>query len=345
MVFALLSVSCTTEPEVLPVIPSGAYQKGIIALNEGGFQKGNASVSFINEEWEVEDDIFERVTKRKLGDTAQSITFHEALAFIVVNGTNTIEIVNRYTFEAVHTIDEQLINPRYITVVENKGYVTNWGDPSDSTDDFIAEIDLSTYAITQIIPVAEGPEHIAAYNQTLFVVHKGGWSHGNTVSSIDLSKNFAVQTIMVGDVPNYLAVVNDRVLVLCSGKPSWTGNETAGAYYEINAITKSVEKKWKFQTTEHPSYGYLYQKEFYYRLQNKIYKIGGATPELPNTAILDFSGASIQSFYGLAVTTTHFFIADAKDFNSKGNVFVFNKNGVLEKTLTVGFLPNSFYFN
>ncbi len=68
---ALLSVlflsSCSNDEIVNEtVIPLGKYEKGIIVLNEGGFQKGNSSVSYISSDLSVaENDVFSNVNKDK----------------------------------------------------------------------------------------------------------------------------------------------------------------------------------------------------------------------------------------------------------------------------------------
>jgi hypothetical protein len=40
--------------------------------------------------------------------------------------SNTIQVVNRYSFKSIATIDKDLKNPSYIVFANGKGYVTNW---------------------------------------------------------------------------------------------------------------------------------------------------------------------------------------------------------------------------
>src|SRR5687768_17364874 len=90
---SLVFTAC--DPEKAPAVPKGEYEKGVIILNEGNFQKGNSSVSFYNRDSKtVTHDIFTLVNARPLGDVAQSIAAHKDRAYMVVNNGNKIEVVD-----------------------------------------------------------------------------------------------------------------------------------------------------------------------------------------------------------------------------------------------------------
>ncbi len=130
-------------------------------LNEGLFGQGNSSVSFIDPAaGEASHNIFSEVNGVDLGDTASDIGFYEDFAFIVVNVSNTIEIVEKGTFTSVATIDTELENPRKIAFLMGLAYVTNWGDASDPSDDYVAVFDARTFDFLDKISVEEGPENI-----------------------------------------------------------------------------------------------------------------------------------------------------------------------------------------
>ncbi|MPT35487.1 MAG: hypothetical protein E2604_10455, partial [Flavobacterium sp.] len=142
---AVFFASCTDEEIVYKEAPAavakGAYERGVLVVNEGNFGSPNAEVSYISSEFPTlfQNNIFNTVNPTKvLGNTAQSIGFNGDLAYIVLNGSNKIEVVNRYTFVSVATIQTGLQNPRYIAFANGKGYVTNWGDAGVTTDDYVA---------------------------------------------------------------------------------------------------------------------------------------------------------------------------------------------------------------
>ena len=123
----------------------------------------------------------------------------------MVNNSQKIEIANRYTFKSIDSITTGLVNPRYFVSVDgNKGYVSNWGDPNDNTDDYLAVLDLRTNTITSTIDVDFGPERMVTYNNKIFVAHQGAYGQNNLISVIS---GASVESIItVGDVPNSMVV-------------------------------------------------------------------------------------------------------------------------------------------
>jgi hypothetical protein len=140
---AFVLVSCDPESAFVET-PLGAYDNGVLVLNQGGFGAGNASVSFISDDFvTTQNNIFSLVNPSiTFGDTAQDIGFYQNLGFAVLNGSNKIVVFNRYTLEFVTSINTGFANPRYIAFANNKAYVTNWGSGSNPNDDYVAIINL-----------------------------------------------------------------------------------------------------------------------------------------------------------------------------------------------------------
>jgi len=274
------------------------YADGILAINQGGFGNGDASVSYISDDLSfTENTIFNNTNSTPLGDTGQSIAFLDDLAYIVLNGSSKIEVVNRYTFVSIATISTGLTNPRYMAFANGKGYVTNWGDGSDATDDFVAVIDLATNTIASTIAVSEGPEQIVAVGNSLYITNKGGYSQGNVVSVI--ASNDTVTTINVGDVPDEIAVdAANNVWVICEGIPAWTGNETGGQLVKINTANNTVATTLNFGATEHPSLMTYVNGQVYFYNNAAIYKMGESDTSLPTMSIisqdLEYGGLAIK---------------------------------------------------
>jgi len=292
----LAFTSCTDDEGVnfQPVVsdyvtPLGAYENGILVVNQGTWNQGDASVSFVSDDLATKNNgIFSfHNNSAPLGDVGQSIAFYNDLAYIVVNNSQKIEVVNKNTFEGVATIDTGLSNPRYMTFANGKGYVTNWGDASNNADDFIAVIDLSNNTLTSTIPVGEGPEQIIALNNKLYVTHKGGWSQNNIVSSIDTTNN-SVSTIVVGDVPDEIVLDSSNNLwILCEGNPSYAATETAGKLIKINTTDNTIATTINFAAaTDHPKIMTYESGSLYYYINEAIYKMDEADTTLPTTAII-----------------------------------------------------------
>ncbi|UPT69835.1 MAG: hypothetical protein M0D53_11905 [Flavobacterium sp. JAD_PAG50586_2] len=327
--------------------PLGSYDKGVLILNQGGFGHGDASLSYLSEDFATQqNNIFALVNPTlTLGDTGQDIGFINDKAFIVLNYSNKIEVVNRYTMAHIATISTDLSNPRYITFSNGKGFVTNWGDAVDTTDDYVAVLNLTTYEVSGTIPVAEGPERIVANNNKLYVAHAGGYGYGNTISVINASNNTFVTTITVGDVPNSLEIEGNSLYVICGGKPSWAGSETAGKFVKVNLSNNTVSSFIDFPAATHPSNLEVVDNSFYYTIDADIFKSTLNAAALPTTELFSTTAQGVYGVYSLAVHDNTIYVGDAMDYNSNGKIYLYTTTGTLVEDYTVGVIPAGFYFN
>lgn len=321
---------------------SFAFENGLLVLHEGNFFGGNASVSFISEDLStVTNGIFSNVNNRALGDVAQSVAFNGDLAYIVVNNSQTVEVVNRYTFESQGTVDAGLLNPRYIAFANDKGYVTNWGDGTNPDDDYVAVLNLETLTVESTIAVPEGPEWILNNEGTLYVAHQGGFNQNDIISVIESSSNSVGTPITVADRPNSMHLVNDDLWVLSGGNPAFTGNETAGQLDKIDVTTNMVETTFEFTQTEHPNYLSVDGDSLYYLLDGNVFKIDVSDTVLPESP--EIVGIS---FYDMTVNNGVLYGVDAKDFASEGSLEVYNlSDNSLVESLGVSIIPGAVYIN
>lgn len=324
------------------------FENGILVLHEGNFGVGNASVSFISNDLnEVQNGIFKSVNEiNGWGDTAQSMAFSGDMAYIVINNSQKIEVINRYTFESVATIGgpgkTDFLNPRFMVVVNGKGYVTNWGDGTNPDDDFVAVVNLENNTMESPIAVAEGPEKIVANENTVYVAHQGGFNQNNIISVINSANNEVATTVTVADRPNSLQLDNNGGLwVLSGGNPVWTGNETAGQLDRINIANNTVDETLIFGETEHPGALSLEDGNLYYYLSGSIFKMGASATALPQTAVI-----TGLNFYDMTVSNGRLYGIDAKDFSSNGSLEVYDLgNNSLLTSEEVSIIPTGVYFN
>lgn len=341
---SLFFVSCSDDDD--NNAPSGAYDNGVLVLNQGNFNSGNASVSYISNAFAIENNIFSTNNQNlPLGDVGQSVGLEGNNAYIVVNNSNKIEVVNRYTFAPVATLSTGLTNPRYIAFENGKAYVTCWGDGTVTTDDYIAIIDLATNTVsTTRIPVAEGPEKIIEEDGKLYVAHRGGYGFGNSVTVINTVNNTIVTTIAVGGIPGSLEEENGTLYVLSEGYPSYAPAETAGSLTRINMANNTVISTTDFAGTTHPANLVIEDGALYYTVNNAIFKGGLINAVLPTSPLFT---ADIPSGTGLTafdVEDNHIYIGSGS-FSANGSVGVYSLTGALQQTLTVGIAPVGFYFN
>lgn len=338
-----LVISSCENDDNSPVLPSGDYADGILISNEGPFSNGTGTVSFISTDFEtVENAIYNKVNTEDLGNIVQSIGFTDSKAYVVANNSNTIAVVDRFTFEKEAVISTGLNNPRYFISVNGKGYVTNWGDTADETDDYVAIINLTTNSIEGTIPVEFGPEEITNRANTIYVAHQGGFGQNNKISVIDSGTDEVSTIISVGDVPKAIQLdASNNLWVLSAGKPSYTGEETAGSLSRINTTTNEVEATLDFTTTEHPNHLGYDGTNLFYTLDGAAYSIATSATELPTEKHFDGIGT-----YAMTVRDGRLYTTDAKDFASNGSISIYDLNTKAEiKTIEVGIIPGGIYFN
>ena len=92
--------------------PKGEFEEGVLVVNEGNFQDANGTISHISPDGTVTQDLFGTVNNGlALGDVVQSMTIDGDFAYIVVNNSNKMEVVNANTFEAEYTLKNVSITP------------------------------------------------------------------------------------------------------------------------------------------------------------------------------------------------------------------------------------------
>jgi len=340
--FGLLITSCSNDDDnsSIPQEPLGDYENGILVSAEGG----PSSVSYISNDFStVENNIYANVNTEELGVYLQSIGFDGNQAYIISDNVNTINVVNRYTFAKETAITTGLYTPRYIGFANGKGYVSNWGSGSDAIDDFIAVIDLSTNTVESTIPVGEGPEQIISNNGKIYVSHKGGWSFNNIITVIDTNTNLTT-TITVNDVPDEMFINNSgELVVLCEGKPGWSGSETNATISKIDVTTNTVTETLNFAAGVHPSQMSSENGEIYYQANNEVFVMSETSSSLPTASIVNLGTINT---YGMAVKGDKLYVTDAKDFASLGDLNVYDlTTNTLENTFTVGVNASKIYFN
>lgn len=328
------------------------FEDGIIVSAEGNFGDKDGSLSFITSDYSVSTNfLYNAVNGGQLGALIQSITFNENDAYIVLNDANSIVVVDRYTFLKKAVITTGLENPRYMTVLNGKGYVTNWGDAATETDDYVAVVDLETNRVDEASHIAleNGVERIISKNDKLYVAHKGGWSSNNIISVIELPNN-SVSKITVNDWPDQLFFSSQgELVVLCKGKPLAYGGEpewdvteaTTSSISFIDVSTNTVTKSLEFaQNVVGTQMSYEGNNIYYYSdTNNLVYKIADTATELAT------EGIDVGEIYGMTVKNNLLYTVE-NSFSelSKLDIIDFETDSKIYST-AVGLGASKIYFN
>ncbi len=341
LIALLFLVSCTDDDDPI-ILPLGDFENGYFVSNEGPFNNGTGSITFVGDDGTIVQNAYKTVNKEDLGNIVQSITLANENAYVVVNNSNKIVVANRYTLEKVTEIKgDDIKYPRYFVAQGTTGYLSNWGDPFDATDDFIAVIDLISNTVTQTIAVGEGPEEMLLENSKLYVNLQGGYSQNNQVVVVDTNTKTVETLITVGDVPNSIQSDDTGAIwVLCSGKPDWTGDETSGQLYKI--VTSSNATSFiSFNTGEHPNHLVVEEDNLFYHLNGKVFKMDSKATSLPTQEITGWDGF----YYAMKGRNGMIYATDAGDYSSEGTLKVFDiTSGALLETNATGIIPGDLAF-
>jgi len=349
--FAVFFTSCsktpiretTIDPPPDTTVTPITYKNGIFVVNEGNFNWGNASVSFIDYNTNnVIQDIFKKSNQRGLGDVAQCMIRFKDYGLIVVNNSNRIEVVTLKDFKSFTSISG-FYSPRYLDIIDStKAYVT-------SLKKNIAVIDLATFTITKEIPTSTWTEVLTKFDQYMFVTSIGNFNESNAkrkaqVFIIDTKNDVIVDSMMTGKEP--LGIVMDKkqkIWILCTGGYDFYESPSL---IRLDPILRIVEKVFTF-----PNDGNLPNKlcinatrDTIYFIKDGVYQMPVTASDLPSQPFIPSNG---RLLYGLSIHPINgsIYVSDVLDYIQDGTIYQYNSStGTLLNTYKVGRIPSSFCF-
>lgn len=329
----------------------------VFIVNEGNFMYGNASLSYYNpKDGEVLNDIFFNTNALPLGDVATSMAIRDSLGYVVVNNSGKIYIINVNTFRYVGKITG-FTSPRNIYFISrNKAYVT------DLYAKAITIVNPSTQQITGSISIdnhnpkfyQHSSEQMVFFGKYAFV---NSWSYDDQVLVINTLTDKLTDSITVVKQPNSMVMdKNNKLWVLSDGgfKGSAYGQDTA-ALTRINPVTRKVEKVFRFAdlaaspsnlciNAAGDSLFFLYNSWAGGKVAHAgVYAMNVNAISLPDRSLIPQGN---HLFYALGVDPAggRLYVSDARDFLSRGEVYVYSRGATILDSLKVGIIPGSFCF-
>jgi YVTN family beta-propeller protein len=331
---ALLSVSCERSPGpvIIDLTGSAVQGAGVFILNEGNFRAGNGSLSFFSyDSAKVMNHLFSEINKYPLGDVPYSMEISGDRAYIIVNNSGKIEVVMANTLESVKTISG-LNSPRYIGFLDNnKAYVTSlWSDS-------VTIIDLQSLLIEGYINIRRSSEAIAVAGYQAFIA---SWAGSNEIMVINTMDNSVADSIIVGSEPESMVVdKNNTLWVLCNG--GWA-RENFAEMVAIDTQTGEIVKRFVFpKITDSPTCLKINKNgDSLYYLHKGVRRMSVTDPELPADVLIPETG---RLFYKLGVFPDNgdIFVTDVVDYQSKGYVLRYQRNGLLISVMESDIIPGA----
>jgi YVTN family beta-propeller protein len=329
---------CKDDPASPPenVLPTA---RGVYIVNEGLFGQGNASLSYLDfDSGQMENGVFQAANGRALGDVGNHIVVRNGTAYIVVNNSHKVEIIETQTHRSLGTIDAGAgTSPRQLALASDTlGLLTNLYDAS------VSVLGLGSQTVIGRIPVGTNPEGIAISSGTAFVANSG-FGSGNTVTVIDLSTLTAAGSIVVADNPADVVRTSDgKIYVLC-----------AGAYGDFNDPNDDTPAKiMVIEPSSRTVVDSILIGGHAFRMSagkdNEVYVVAETSVLQINTQTHAVVGPFVPgTYYGVGVEeeSGDVYIADARDFVTPGRVLAYSPGGAMINEHTVGLIPGRLAFN
>jgi YVTN family beta-propeller protein len=338
--------ACHKKDDTTPDTPT-AERAGLYVLNQGGIGHSNGSLTYYDyTAKKLTADIFSTVNSKALGDTPNDIKIYGSKMYITIDYSGVIQVLDAKTARIIKTFDQKTAGvsrePRSIVFNKNKAFISQY-------DGTVAVLDTATLTIDKYITVGRNPEQMVVSNGKLYVANSGGLSYGNpdkTVSVVDLTTLTETKKITVIASPTSMSAdASGNVYVLSSGDYA---NNVPGGFNIIDNVNDVLKSQ---TNTISGAYGTSFIVN-----GNVAYLLTTDAQFNTNVSVLNLSTKVLTNFItdGTAITTPYnlaydsltgeVFVSDAKDYNSNGSVYAFDKNGKREYTIVVGINPGAFAF-
>ena len=358
---ALLSLAGCSPDKQATMAPA-AEKNNVYVLNEGPYSNGTGigTISLFNKSTKaVTADVFQSVNGRRLGNLTQSMAVRDKRGYIVMNGSNKVEVVSLPDFKSVGVVNG-LNGPRYfLPISTSRAYVTQWGTYNSAYSPIragIKVVDLITNAVVDSIATGELPERLTLAGGKVFVANYGS----NTVTVIDPATNRVTNTLTVGDAPNSFALdKNNRLWVLCGGLVVYDANYTAvdfaattpGKLISLDpvnptagATSRTFASNRAVPTDLHPNPA---GDQLYFRAADGYSFVGGVVRlGIADAALPSLTGTPFISglFYGLSLDPDNGNIYTGTGTFSADKMTRYQPDGTKIDETVVGAGPNGFVF-
>ena len=332
-------VSCEKENNEQQEQPGSLFSgNGVFVINEGNFMGGNGSLSFYSyDSLKIYNNLFETTNGRPLGDVPNSMLISGDKIYIVVNNSGKIEVVEKETLKSITTISGLNSPSEIVATINAKAYITSMYDNS------IAILDMENDVISGYIDIRRSSQSIVVQNNKAYIANEfsADWSSGNEIMVINTETDRVIDSIVVAAEPQSMVVGSDNnIWVLCNG--GWQ-REYNAELIAINSTTDEITKRIVFPSKEASptclridgAYSTLYF------LESGVKKMSITDDEIPADTFID------GYFYNLGINPNNgdVFVTDAVDFQQKGRLSIYNREGILLSDMLAGIIPSKLYFS
>lgn len=332
---ATLLPGCKKDgPDTKPtgVLPNNA----VLVVNEGNYTFGNASITLYDPATEqVTENLFTKNTGRPLGDVAQSVTVVNDTAYIVVNNSGKIEVMDLTTMTELATI-VGLTSPRCLLPLgDGRAYV------SDIYSNTVHIVDLNSFSVTGSIALSGWTEQMVLAGNKAYICNYDSLR----VEVVDITTDTKLKHIDLNAPASSIAMDSNGDIWVLAEKDL---NGNTAKLVRIDTATIDLKGSLAFGSNESPSDLTLAPDgESFYFLMDGVRKF--STNSMPNSTadmpvLIADNGRTLYAL-GINKAGDRVYVADALDYNQKGTVLVYDASSYMETTsFKAGIIPGAFVF-
>jgi DNA-binding beta-propeller fold protein YncE len=369
----LLFAACNRDEEIIvaevtqvappdsTVASDSAWQVRILGfylLNEGNMGSNKSTLDYMdlttgnyhrNIYAEANPDV-----PKELGDVGNDIAIYGSKLYAVINCSNKVEVMNKYTARRLGQID--IPNCRYIKFHEGYAYVTSYAGPVDINPDYeqtgyVAKVDTATFQVVARCLVGFQPDELEIVGEKIYVANSGGYmvpNYESTVSVIDIQSFTEIKRIEVAI--NLHRLEADRYGNLWVSSRGDYYNEPSRLYW-IDTETDTYGGTLPVAVSEMTLDGdslYLYSSEFSYITMNWDITFGivdVSKKELVTRNFLaDGEEQKITMPYGIMIhpVSKDIYLTDAANYAYPGALICFDRDGHKKWDVQTGDIPAHF---
>ena len=325
-------------------ITSPTNEGRVYILNEGVWGGNDAELSrYSATDNTIANDYFSSKNGRGLGDVANDIEIYGGKMYVVVNYSNTVEVVDYKTGNSIQQIPLSGKQPREVAFYEGYAYVSCY-------DKTIVKIDTATLSVVAQCQTEGGKcEDLYAHNGYLYVAHawdqdaSGATFYDSTMSVINLSTFAVEEKITIGLNPKQVKPIGQgRIMVVCNGNYA----DVASYLSVLDMGSKAVQK------IDIPASNIAVYNDVYALVYNYDWATGQQMfTKINLTTFVDtpWSYAASQplvSPYGIGIdpVSQNVYIADAQNYQTNGDIYVFDAKGTFISKKECGVGPSKIVF-
>jgi hypothetical protein len=321
--------------------PLGAYESGVLILNEGAFGTNDGEVFYFDPETGgLKRNVFETENGRPFAGLLEDVVLVDERLYLVAN-TGKVEIVNSGDFKSLGAVVGDLDQPRSVDIAEGKLFISDYGpyeaDFSTSNSYVAVVAGLDGGSVKKKIQVSNKPEDLFAKGNYVWVAG----SEESKVEVIDARTEAVVKTLELKGQPTQFFEKDGDLWLY-----SFDSEKVYFQSFRLDNFTlKSLKEIGLPSATNRIALG----------SGNRIYVLtSSGWPDYRDAvAIVNFNDNSFvadwkkgSGFYGIGFDSerNELYVGNSKGFQGNGEVVIYSEEGTELRKMEAGRGPSGFMF-